>query len=273
MEKVKDILNQLEEKHQINIIYAVEAGSRAWGIESEDSDYDIRFIFIYKDHKKYISLKQTKDVIDGFSEDRIYDWQGFDITKALRLLSQMNPSVTEWVYSPIVYKNVQDYNFNIHASKLLIEQNRIFPLLYHYRSMAKSNFKAHIDKKENVKIKKYLYVIRPAGMVEWLLKCRKMSTNKLVEIDFNLVLNDLKPHLKTDIYENIIEIIRKKKTIKELDEEPRIKCIDDWIDYILNETEQDILNEKNNNSNVDDKNDQTLDEYDSVLHSFLNLKF
>ena len=157
MEKVKEILNQLQEKHQIDIIYAVEAGSRAWGIESEDSDYDIRFIFIHKDHKKYLSLKPVKDVIDGFSDDRIYDWQGFDITKALRLLSQMNPSVAEWVYSPIVYKNVNDYNFDIHASKLLLDQNRIFPLLYHYRSMAKSNYKAHIDKKENVKIKKYLY--------------------------------------------------------------------------------------------------------------------
>ena len=76
MEKIPDILKSLEVKHNIKILYALEAGSRAWRVESHDSDYDMRFIFIYNDKKKYLSLKKFEDCIDGFSDDSLYDWQG-----------------------------------------------------------------------------------------------------------------------------------------------------------------------------------------------------
>lgn len=76
MEKVPEILKKLEVENDIQILYAVEAGSRAWKLDSIDSDYDIRFIFKHNDSKKYLSLKGFADHYDGFSADRIYDWQG-----------------------------------------------------------------------------------------------------------------------------------------------------------------------------------------------------
>jgi len=141
---------------------------------------DIRFIFIYNDHKKYVSLKPIKDSIDGFSEDRLYDWNGWDITKALKLLHQMNPSITEWLYSPIVYHKNDAFDFLEPCKRLIEDEQRLMPLIYHYRSMAKSNYKTHIENKDLVKIKKYLYVIRPAGMCEWLLKCKKHNKHVIV---------------------------------------------------------------------------------------------
>jgi predicted nucleotidyltransferase len=112
MEKaeINAILNDLEKRLDISIIYAVEAGSRSRNMESETSDFDLRFIFIHKDKKKYVSLKEPKDVIDGCSSDKKYDWQGFDIKKALRHLHCMNPNMTEWVHSSIIYKNETLYN-------------------------------------------------------------------------------------------------------------------------------------------------------------------
>ncbi len=76
MEKVPEILKKLEVENDIQILYAVEAGSRAWKLDSIDSDYDIRFIFKHNDSKKYLSLKGFADHYNGFSADRVYDWQG-----------------------------------------------------------------------------------------------------------------------------------------------------------------------------------------------------
>ena len=56
-------LKEIEEKEQVAILYAVESGSRAWGIASPDSDYDVRFIYVRKPDE-YLRLDPVKDVIE-----------------------------------------------------------------------------------------------------------------------------------------------------------------------------------------------------------------
>jgi predicted nucleotidyltransferase len=263
--KIQEILKDLEENKNIQILFAIEAGSRAWGIESEDSDYDIRFIFRHSDPKKYLSLKPLELTIDGFSEDRVYDWQGWDLTKALRHLHQMNPSICEWIYSPIVYINEPEKNFEFQtiSKSLLLKQKKIIPLLYHYKSMAKSNYKAHISEKTNVKLKKYLYVIRPAGMFVWLLKSNSLDN---FQINFLPILEEIKLDMSDECYANIIQIIEKKKLKKELDEEPRINSIDKWIEKVLN---TEIDNTFLDSTDKSPTSNNTLDNYDQLLFKIL----
>lgn len=43
------IINKLSEIEQNEkILLAVESGSRAWGLASTDSEYDVRFIYVRK---------------------------------------------------------------------------------------------------------------------------------------------------------------------------------------------------------------------------------
>lgn len=103
-------LNIVEERHNVKILFAVESGSRAWGFASEDSDYDVRFVYA---HKKdwYLNLYgNSKDVIElpvYNCNDYKLDINGWDIRKVLSLLIAGNNIPIEWVHSP-TYKYIND---------------------------------------------------------------------------------------------------------------------------------------------------------------------
>ena len=61
---VNKCLNEIEEEFNIKILYAVESGSRGWGFANEDSDYDVRFIYV-RPLQDYLSINNLRDVIDN----------------------------------------------------------------------------------------------------------------------------------------------------------------------------------------------------------------
>lgn len=87
-------LQQIEKQENVRILHAVESGSRAWGFESPDSDFDVRFIYV-RPRDYYLKLEQTRDVLE-FPINDLLDVNGWDLQKALRLLHRSNPSVFEW---------------------------------------------------------------------------------------------------------------------------------------------------------------------------------
>lgn len=102
-EEILSRIEKAEKEHGVRVLYAVESGSRAWGFESPNSDYDIRFIYAHpKDWYVAVDLEDKRDVIEYPIVDEI-DINGWDIRKALKLFSKSNPAFVEWLQSPIVY--------------------------------------------------------------------------------------------------------------------------------------------------------------------------
>lgn len=101
LQLIQDKLRSTEQENNVQILHAVESGSRAWGFASPDSDYDIRFI--YKNNPDwYLSLWEKPDVIE-FMTDQDLDGSGWDLAKALKLLAKSNAPLIEWLYSPVCY--------------------------------------------------------------------------------------------------------------------------------------------------------------------------
>ena len=91
-QKIRDLLKSIEKEYNITILFAIENGSRAWGMDSKDSDYDVRFVF-YRPLKNYITLNKPEDVITlAYDENlnphevqgSLVDMCGFDIFKYLK---------------------------------------------------------------------------------------------------------------------------------------------------------------------------------------------
>lgn len=161
--RILEKLAEIERAHNIEILFAVESGSRAWGFASPDSDYDIRFVYKRK-LDDYLNLWEMKDTIQFMTEDDL-DGSGWDVRKALSLLSKSNASFLGWLFSPIVYINRGPV---LEQMKTLAKDN-FSPVsgFYHYHSMNKG-FDDLLGSEE-MTLKSFFYAMRTALCAKWIL--------------------------------------------------------------------------------------------------------
>ena len=159
---MKEIIEQIEKEENIKVLFLLESGSRAWGFESEDSDYDIRGVFI----QDYLRFDETKSQIDRvIGEADITLW---DLKKFLRLMVKSNPSVWEWLSSNIIYiehplRKTLKYMFEREFNKYALQK--------HYISMAKQNFHKYINEiGDKANLKKYIYILRSLACASYIEK-------------------------------------------------------------------------------------------------------
>ncbi len=105
--EIAEKLMEIEEKESVKVLYAVESGSRAWGVESPDSDYDVRFVYV-RPRDDYLSLQEKRDVIE-WQLDEVLDINGWDLKKTLVQFHKGNATLFEWANSPIVYKTTDQW--------------------------------------------------------------------------------------------------------------------------------------------------------------------
>lgn len=161
--QILDCLRRLEADHDVKVLFACESGSRGWGFASPDSDYDVRFIYVNR-LSWYLTVEAGRDVIEQPISGEL-DVNGWDLRKTLQLLRQSNPTLLEWLRSPIVYREEADAAARLRA--LAEEGFSAVRGYHHYVSMAKKNFREHL-RGEEVRYKKYLYVLRPLLAARWI---------------------------------------------------------------------------------------------------------
>ena len=211
-------LKTAKNDYGVEILYAIESGSRAWGFESQNSDYDVRFIYAHpKDWYFDINIENKRDVIEYEIVDEI-DINGWDIRKALKLYWKSNPAFVEWLKSPIIY--IDDGEFAKKSRALLDSIYSIEKGIYHYRSMAKTNYRGYL-KQEQVRLKKYFYVLRPLLSIKWLERHREAAPIEFQKLR-SLIEND------KALDSEISKLLAMKKAGKEMDVGPANKIINQF---------------------------------------------
>ena len=178
-QRVRDALARVESERNVRVLYACESGSRAWGFASRDSDYDVRFLYVHR-RDWYLSVEDRRDVIEQPIADDL-DVSGWELRKALRLLRKSNPPLLEWLKSPVVYRH--DPVFAAEFGALATEFYSPRRCFAHYLHMAFGNWRdylrlahppsatsplRHLGGREEVSLKKYLYVFRPLLAYRWI---------------------------------------------------------------------------------------------------------
>lgn len=237
----KEILRRIkaaEAEHGVKILYAIESGSRAWGFESPNSDYDVRFIYAHpKDWYLAVNLEDKRDVIEYPIVDEI-DINGWDIRKALKLFWKSNPAIVEWLQSPIVY--VDDNHFAAKARSLITSVYSNAKGVYHYRSMAKTNYRGYL-KSDMVPLKKYFYVLRPLLAIKWIEKYNEPAP---------IVFDQLRELVADDklLDAEISNLLERKRVSLEKEIAPAIPALNKFIEAELERLES--YGEKSNERTV-----------------------
>lgn len=162
--EIKRQLCAVEVRERVRIPLAVESGSRAWGFPSRDSDYDCRFIYV-RAATDLLSLFARRDVIET-PLTPVYDVNGWELSKVMRLMLKGNAVPLEWLKSPLVYCRIAGFSealleFSRHTFQRGVVAN-------HYFRLMRSKREEHLSDPENVSLKKLLYALRAAVALRYI---------------------------------------------------------------------------------------------------------
>lgn len=227
-------LSEIEKEKNVEILVAVESGSRAWGFASPDSDYDIRFVYR---HKKdwYLNLWEQKDSIQFMTEDDL-DGSGWDVRKALKLLAKSNASFLGWLFSPIVYR--EDTAFLNEMKALAASNFNPISGFYHYHSMNRG-FEQTLGS-DKMTLKSFFYAIRTALCAKWVYEKNTIPP---------VLFKELFPLIDIGYYSILDDLILRKSQQVEKSNEPVDPALIELVKQIVHENERvknDLINRKPN---------------------------
>lgn len=162
-------LEDIEHQYDVRVLLAVESGSRARGLFSDESDWDVRFVYVNK-LDWYLNVNEERDVIEEMFDDNI-DMVGWELRKTLRLFQKSNPSLMEWLHSPVVYRADEKFLSRMRA----MEPVYFNPIktMYHYESLYIKHDKRYLQDSTNP-LKRFLHYLRGILSCRWLEQHKTM---------------------------------------------------------------------------------------------------
>jgi len=242
-EKIKKYLTEIENKKNIRILFACESGSRAWGFPSPDSDYDVRFVY---QHQKewYLGLFEENDTIESMLENNLFDINGWDLRKSLRLLIKSNVHLLEIIQSPIIYK--VDYAFLSGITNIAKDTYSRIASIYHHSNLAKK-FLSEIKDSEPFKLKKLFYILRSAVACKWILDRDDIPPMVLTDMLAGIDISD-------GLQNRISELIKLKSTVDEKYLHPKENELHHFIMSCIERTENEAKTLPGSKANMKEVN-------------------
>jgi predicted nucleotidyltransferase len=156
-------------------------------------------------HKKdwYLGIEDRKDHIDFPVNDDL-DVVGYDLRKMLKLFRGSNAKIYEWLQSPIAYK--KDESFLAGIRSLMPVYYSLRAGIHHYLGLTRNTFDNDLQK-EQVKLKKYFYALRPVLAATWIAEKKEYPP-----MEFKYLRTLIRD---ADLSERIEQLLRKKVTVNE----------------------------------------------------------
>ena len=224
-ERINALLQDVAQRYGVDILFAVESGSRAWGFASRDSDFDVRFIY-REPLVEMLRLFPASNVIQEvcpLNEDGTgvpVDMVGWSLTKALHLGVASNPQLCEWMSSGESYQEAPEFR-----RRMLTLTNQSAPrvLAHHHRGLAKKTALDYLCGPKIPIAKKYLYSIRSTLAAQYMVEHPHVGACPPI------LFSDLRARVKVDdaVWWQIEDLLEFKQGGQ--DDRQRFPILDRWL--------------------------------------------
>ena len=209
--RVQAILDGVIRDEGVHIPLAIESGSRAWGFPSPDSDYDGRFIYV-RPARQALTIWPRRDVIETPLVGDM-DVNGWDLSKALRLLLKGNAVVVEWLQSPVVYRDDPWFRrVMLDFAERWLDRGRV---VTHYLRLGQRQKMLHVDRGTDAPLKKVFYCLRPAAALLWL---EQHADKAVAPMHFPTLMAGL--DASPEVQARIADLIARKAVTREMGATP-----------------------------------------------------
>lgn len=217
-DEIQNNLKKIENDEGVQILGASLIGSHAWGYSTEESDIDLRFVYV-RDLKEYLSLEKKNDSLAYEITDK-WDVLGWDLNKFLQMLVSQNSTIYEFLFSPIQFNQNEYFEKLKEYAKVIFNKDK---MIKQYLSLIESRiFELSNDykKQKPIKTKFVLYILRLICMINYINEKNDFPTcdyETLLNADSNKYLVNMVTKLISDkknginfiqIDESIIEYLK-----------------------------------------------------------------
>ena len=168
----------------------------------------------------------------------------WDLKKALKLFLKSNGPLYEWLQSPIVYKQNNEF---------LNEIRSLMPSYFspksganHYLSMAHNTLRDDLQS-DQVKLKRYFYALRPALACLWIVENQTVPPMELSHL--RVIIKDEK------VQEAINELLEQKEKAAESAYIPKVVVFNNWLSAVLKNCKEQVINLPSNKKKPDELNE------------------
>lgn len=217
LDELRELLSKTESDYSLSMIYGLESGSRAWGFDSQNSDYDVRFLYV-RPVDWYLCIEKRGDALDLGTSNNI-DLSGWDLRKSLLFLRKSHPVLLEWLRSPVVYVECSEIVQRMRE----IGEEFFAPRasVHHYVGWAERTLHRYFHRSD-LAAKRYFYVVRPILCCLWI---QTIGGQPPLRIQALLAAVEMPTEVKLAI-DNLID---RKRAGYELDSLGRIPVLDQYI--------------------------------------------
>lgn len=194
LHNLEDYLTAIEREEDVTIVAAWVMGSHARDVASEQSDIDIKFVYVQPIlHYPSLTRRRMSLRTDGETlapgvpyashlKTEELEFMGWNALRFLELLGDRddgnNPSVIECLMSPLTVRThptiAELYDY-VNARFNIIE------LFNHYRGLAKRNWNRYIENEIEPTVKRILYILRGVVYARYIRDTHTLPTLSLSE--------------------------------------------------------------------------------------------